>query len=169
MAEQFRPLSEGRVEKGGLNSFPSQVIERPGPPPASNPMRRDASGSIKSKSLTPRQFQILQWLDENPSNRSMWTINGRELRAKDKFKDTNVLVVSGKTGSIHIAKEDNKALRGYITGSPAPDKIFGPNGRGKAALATMKDAHGAMPSDENVEQPNPVPPADIGGQICKTI
>lgn len=116
-------------------------------------VRREASDSIKSASLTPRQIQILRWLDENPSNYSMWTINGRQLRAKDKFEDTNVLVVGGRMGSIHIAKEDNKALRGYIVGSPSLDKIFGPNARGKAALATPSDAHGALPSAEKVAQP----------------
>lgn len=85
--------------------------------------------------LSPRQIQILRWLDENPSNRSEWTINGRSLRAKDKFEDTNVLVVSGPTGSIHIAVADNKALHDYITGCPAPEKIFGPNDLGKSELA----------------------------------
>lgn len=85
--------------------------------------------------LTPRQIQILRWLDENPSHYAGWTIDGREPKARENHKDWNVMVIKGKNGSIHIALEDNKALHDYITGCPSPDKIYGPSEAGKAALA----------------------------------
>lgn len=89
--------------------------------------------------LTPRQMQVLRWLDENPSSSSSWTVDGRPLRSREPFDKTNVMVVSGKQGSIHIAKADVRAIGDYIVGCPTLDKIFGPNERGKAALAELKD------------------------------
>ena len=90
--------------------------------------------------LTPRQIQILRWLDENPSHKAGWTIDGRQPKSGESHKLWNVMVVEGKNGSIHIALADSKALYSYITGCPTPDKIYGPNEAGKAALAAVKTA-----------------------------
>ncbi len=90
--------------------------------------------------MTPRQVQILQWLRDNPSNSSRWLVNGKPIRNQPPEKWTH-MEVAGDSGSIRIASDDVKALRGLITGCPTPDKIYGVSDLGLAALdLSMKTA-----------------------------
>jgi hypothetical protein len=85
--------------------------------------------------LTPRQIQILRWLDENPSNRARWVVNGREPKGSEGPDKWTHMEISGPAGSIMVAVADNKALQGLYDGCPTPDKIYGLNDAGRAALA----------------------------------
>jgi hypothetical protein len=90
--------------------------------------------------LTPRQIQILRWLDENPSHKAAWLVDGHEPRKGESHEQWNQFKIEGCTGSILVALADNKALHDFIVGCPTPDKIYGPNEKGKQILrATNSD------------------------------
>jgi hypothetical protein len=55
MAEQVRPLTEGTVDKGGRNSFPSQISDRPATPAA---QLRVQQPTLKSKWAIGDRVQI---------------------------------------------------------------------------------------------------------------
>jgi hypothetical protein len=88
--------------------------------------------------LTERQLQVLRWLDENPSNRSRWLVNGRDVRGRDKPEDWSHMEISGPNGSIIVAAADVKALALYRIASPSPEKMWGPNEKGRAALTASR-------------------------------
>jgi hypothetical protein len=84
--------------------------------------------------LTPRQKQVLRWLDENPSTRSRWLVNGRNPRASEGPDKWSHMEVSGPNGSIMIAAADIEATRPYKTICPSPDKMWGINDAGRLAI-----------------------------------
>lgn len=85
--------------------------------------------------LTPRQIQILRWLDDNPTNGAQWLVDGKPIRRQPSSK-WNMWEISGPNGSIRMSLADNKALRGYLgTGGYRSGKLFEPNEMGKAAIA----------------------------------
>jgi hypothetical protein len=95
--------------------------------------------------MTPRQVQVLQWLRDNPSDRAGWLVNGKPVRNEPPEKWTH-MEVAGESGSIRIASDDMRALRGLVTGCPSPDKIYGVSDLGLAALdLAQKTAEGTKP------------------------
>ena len=92
--------------------------------------------------LTPRQIQVLRWVDENPSTRSRWLVNGREPRGGEGPEKWSHMEISGPTGSIIVAAEDVKATTPYRTACPNKDTMWGLNEAGRAALSSP---HGNAP------------------------
>lgn len=87
--------------------------------------------------LTDSQLNVLRWLRDNPSNHGEWTVNGEPIRRQ--HPDTwNLLVISGPTGNVNITARDNEALHRYVTAGPSPNKLYGPNEAGLAALAAAE-------------------------------
>lgn len=75
--------------------------------------------------LTPRQIQVLRWLDENPSHRARWLVRGKAPTGRDSPDKWDAMEISGANGSIRIAEKDLRAIDGLKTINPSPDKMFG--------------------------------------------
>lgn len=85
--------------------------------------------------LTPRQIQVLRWFDENPSTMSRWTVNGRDIKPRDKPDTWTHMEISGAQGSILVAFADLQAIGPFRTLTPSSDKMYGVNERGREAIA----------------------------------
>jgi hypothetical protein len=90
--------------------------------------------------LTPSQLRVLRWVDENPSNQSEWLVNGKPAKGPpDKW---NQFKISGPAGSIILAAEDMKALKGCFDHCMTPDKMYSLSDAGRLALSNGDRASG---------------------------
>lgn len=94
----------------------------------------DQWGTTMTK-LTPRQIQILRWIDENPVTRARWLVNNREPSNSEPPHKWNVFEMSGRNGSIRVKMEDHVALHVFKTFSPSPETMFGITDEARAIIA----------------------------------
>lgn len=85
--------------------------------------------------LSSRQLKILRWLDENPSYRARWLVNGRAPKPTDTPDMWDAMEIAGERGSIRIDAADLDALRDLKTVSPSPDKMYGITDEARALIA----------------------------------
>lgn len=88
--------------------------------------------------LTDAQARAMRWINEYPSTRAAWTVDGKPIR-KQKPEKWNVMEIGGAAGSILIAAEDLKAITPFVEHCTAPDKMYSLNAADRAALAEQKD------------------------------
>lgn len=84
--------------------------------------------------LTESQLRAMRWINENPSTRAAWTVDGKPIR-KQKPETWNKMEISGAHGSILVDAADLKAIGPFIVHCVAPDKMYGLNAAGLAAIA----------------------------------
>ena len=85
--------------------------------------------------LNQDQIRALRWMHENPSWESEWLVDGKSIKNQRPEK-WNQFKIAGPTGSIIISAADMKGLKNFITGCPTPDKMYGPNEAGMAAISS---------------------------------
>lgn len=84
--------------------------------------------------LNEAQIRALRWMNENPSWESEWMVDGKPIKRQPPEK-WNQFKIAGPAGSIIIAADDMKGLKDYIIGCPSPDKMYGLNEAGIAAIS----------------------------------
>lgn len=82
--------------------------------------------------LSETQHAALVWINIFPCTKAGWRRNGKS--AYGPPEKWNGMELSGSQGSILVHVTDWEAIRGFLDCMPAPNKIYGLNAAGRAAL-----------------------------------